>query len=227
MFHEYLICKKVIHMKRIGILGAGQVAKTLGNGFLQQGYEVMLSSRDIDKLTDWKNAGGQRAFIGSFKDAAMFGGIIVLAVSGKVAADVIDKAGPQNFDGKTIIDVTNPINDTPPEDGVLRFFTGLDESLMEILQERFPSGHFVKAFNSVGSAHMIDPNFKDGKPSMFICGNNDKAKNEVAGILDSFGWEVEDMGSATAARAIEPLCILWCIPGFLRNEWGHAFKLMR
>lgn len=214
-------------MKKIGILGSGQVAKTLGNGFLQLGYEVMLSSRDVEKLSDWKKAGGQRAFIGSFKDAAMFGGIVILAVQGKVAVEVLEKAGPRNIDGKTIIDVTNPIGDNPPEDGVLNFFTSLDESLMEILQDRFPSGHFVKAFNSVGSAYMVNPNFKDGKPSMFICGNNDKAKKEVSDILDQFGWEVEDMGTATAARAIEPLCMLWCIPGFLRNEWNHAFKLIK
>ena len=54
---------------------------------------------------------------------------------------------------------------------------------------------------------------------MFICGNDDDAKKTVAGILEQFGWEVADMGKAEAARAIEPLCMLWCIPGFLRNDW--------
>jgi 8-hydroxy-5-deazaflavin:NADPH oxidoreductase len=108
----------------------------------------------------------------------------------------------------------------------LKFFTSHDESLMERLQREFPSANFVKAFNSVGSALMVNPQFKGGKPTMFICGNSEAAKKSVGGILDQFGWEVADMGSAEAARAIEPLCMLWCLPGFLRNEWVHAFKLL-
>jgi predicted dinucleotide-binding enzyme len=129
--------------------------------------------------------------------------------------------------GKPIIDATNPIADAPPENGVLKFFTDLDDSLMEQLQSAFPDLRFVKAFSSVGSSLMVDPQFKDGKPTMFICGNDDAAKNTVSGILDQFGWETEDMGTAAAARAIEPLCILWCIPGFQKNEWNHAFKLLK
>jgi predicted dinucleotide-binding enzyme len=82
------------------------------------------------------------------------------------------------------------------------------------------------AFNSVGSALMVNPQFKDGKPTMFICGNNDQAKKKVIEILDEFGWETQDMGKAEAARAIEPLAMLWCIPGFANNQWNHAFKLL-
>ena len=126
-----------------------------------------------------------------------------------------------------MIDTTNPIAEAPPEDGVLRFTTSLDESLMEQLQHRFPDVNFVKAFNSVGNMFMVNPSFPGGKPSMFICGNNQEAKNEVQEILDLFGWETEDMGKAAGARAIEPLCMLWCIPGFLRNQWTHAFKLVK
>ncbi len=74
---------------------------------------------------------------------------------------------------------------------------------------------------------MVDPNFPGGKPTMFICGNDEAAKKSVTKILDEFGWETADMGSAESARAIEPLCMLWCLPGFLRNEWTHAFKLLK
>ena len=123
--------------------------------------------------------------------------------------------------------MTNPSAEAPPVEGVLRFFTSLDESLMERLQREFGDARFVKAFNSVGSASMVNPQFKGGKPTMFICGNDEPAKKIVTGILDQFGFETEDMGKAEAARAIEPLCILWCIPGFLRNDWVHAFKLLR
>ncbi len=97
---------------------------------------------------------------------------------------------------------------------------------MERQQRDFPEIRFVKAFNSVGSTLMVDPKFKGGKPTMFICGNNADAKRTVSKILDQFGWEVADMGPAEAARAIEPLCMLWCIPGFANNEWNHAFKLL-
>ena len=213
-------------MKKIGIIGSGVVAQSLGNGFIKHGYEVMLSSRDISKLSDWKEKGGNQAHVGSFEDAAKFGKIVVLAVKGDVAADAIEAAGPQNLQWKTVIDTTNPIANAAPENGVLKFFTNLDESLMERLQTQFPEVHFVKAFNSVGNAFMVDPSFKE-KPSMFICGNNDASKKDVHQILEKFGWEVEDMGKDTAARAIEPLCMLWCIPGMLRGQWSHAFRLIR
>ncbi|XZF15165.1 NADPH-dependent F420 reductase [Chitinophagaceae bacterium MMS25-I14] len=214
-------------MKKVGILGSGPVAKALGNGFLKHGYSVMLGSRSIEKLADWKAAGGAHASTGSFEDAARFGSIIVLAVKGSVAAEVIEQAGPQNLAGKTVIDTTNPIAAAPPEDGVLRFFSTMEESLMEHLQTRFPLLHFVKAFNSIGNGFMVNPSFKDGTPTMFICGNNDAAKDEVKSILTQFDWETWDMGKAAAARAIEPLCMLWCIPGLLHNQWSHAFKLMK
>jgi predicted dinucleotide-binding enzyme len=125
-----------------------------------------------------------------------------------------------------LVDTTNPIADAPPSNGVLKFFTNLDESLMERLQREFGNVRFVKAFNSVGHACMVNPRFKGGKPTMFICGNDEPAKKIVHGILDQFGWETADMGKAEAARAIEPLCMLWCIPGFLRNDWVHAFQLL-
>ena len=213
-------------MKKIGIIGSGQVAQALGNGFLKHGYQVMLSSHDAGKLTAWKDNGGDHAHIGSFEEASVFGDIVVLAVKGNVAASIIEEAGPQNMLRKTVIDVTNPIADAPPENGVLKFFTSLDESLMERLQTQFPEIHFVKAFNSIGNSFMVNPSFSE-KPTMFVCGNNDASKREVNEILDLFGWDIADMGKATAARAIEPLCMLWCIPGMLHNQWNHAFRLIK
>ncbi len=213
-------------MKKIGIIGSGIVAKTLGSGFVKFGYQVMLGSRDKNKLTDWQQSAGTNAHIGTPEETAKYGDIIVLAVKGSAAADAIDIAGPQNLRWKTVIDTTNPIEDAAPENGTLRFFSSVNESLMEVLQTRFPEIHFVKAFNCVGSAHMVKPGFAV-KPTMFTCGNNDHSKEEVHQILNQFGWEVADMGKATAARAIEPLCMLWCIPGFTKGEWNHAFKLLK
>ena len=210
---------------KIGILGSGTVAKTLAAGFLKHGYEVTVGSRTPGKLAEWasQNPGISTA---TFDAAAKFGSLIVLAVKGNRAVQALALAGPDNLSGKTIIDTTNPIEDAPPVNGVLPFFTDFNQSLMEDLQRQFADAHFVKAFNSVGAASMVNPQFKGGKPTMFICGNSDPARKQVTEILDQFGWETADMGKAEAARAIEPLCMLWCIPGFLRNQWTHAFKLL-
>lgn len=209
----------------IGIIGSGEVAKTLGAGFLKHGHAVMLGSREPAKLREWTSANaGAKA--GSFADTAKFGEIVVLAVKGDAALDAVKLAGAEALSGKTVIDATNPIAPAAPVNGVLKFFTTLDDSLMERLQSANPKVNFVKAFNSVGSARMVNPQYAGGKPTMFICGNDDAAKKAVSGVLDQLGWETLDMGKAEAARAIEPLCILWCIPGFLRNEWTHAFKVL-
>jgi predicted dinucleotide-binding enzyme len=212
---------------KVGILGSGDVGRALGNGFIKHGYEVMVGTRSPEKLSAWKEKAGKSGRIGGFAETAAFGDIIVLAVKGTTAKDTLKTAGAENLKGKTIIDATNPIAEAPPDHGVLKYFTTFENSLMEQLQAAFPEAHFVKAFNSVGNAFMVNPDFGGIKPTMFICGNNANAKKEVGKILDLFGFEVEDMGGVQAARAIEPLCILWCIPGFLRNQWTHAFKLLK
>jgi predicted dinucleotide-binding enzyme len=211
---------------KIGVLGSGDVGKSLAAGFLRHGHEVMVGTRQPAKLKEWtgKNPRGR---VGGFGDAAKFGEVVVLAVKGTAAAEALRAAGAANLGGKTVIDTTNPLADAPPVNGVLKFFTSLDESLMERLQREVPGARLVKAFSSVGNALMVNPSFEGGRPTMFICGNDDGAKATVTGILEQFGWETADMGKAEAARAIEPLCMLWCIPGFLRNDWAHAFKLLR
>ena len=210
---------------KVGVLGSGDVAKTLASGFLKHGHEVMMGTREPAKLKEWtgKNPKGR---VGSFAEAAKTGELVVLAVKGTASAEALRAAGASNLSGKTVVDVTNPIADAPPVNGVLKFFTTLDDSLMERLQRECPGAKLVKAFNSVGAAAMVNPQFKGGPPTMFMCGNDEGAKKTVNGILDQFGWQAEDLGGAEAARAIEPLCILWCIPGFLRNDWKHAFKLL-
>ena len=210
----------------VGIIGSGVVAQSLAAGFLKHGHEVMLGTRSPEKLDAWLGD-NPRGKVGSMASAAAFGELVVLAVKGTVALDALQAAGLANLAGKVVIDTTNPIADAPPVNGVLRFFTTLDESLMERLQKAVPAARFVKAFNSVGNAFMVDPHFAGGKPSMFICGNDEPARQTVRTVVESFGWDAQDMGKAEAARALEPLCMLWCIPGLLRNEWSHAFKLLK
>lgn len=211
---------------RVGIIGSGEVGTTLAEGFARHGHSVVIGSRLPIKLVEW----GQRhpnVRIGTFEIAAEHGEVVVLAVKGPAAIEALEIAGVANFADKTVIDATNPIADAPPVNGVLRVYTSSDESQMERLQKKIPAAHFVKAFSSVGADFMVEPRFKDGPPTMFICGNNADAKKTVSGILEAFGWDVADMGKVEAARAIEPLAILWCIPGILRDEWSHAFKLLR
>jgi 8-hydroxy-5-deazaflavin:NADPH oxidoreductase len=211
---------------KIGVLGSGDVGQTLAAGFLKHGHEVMIATREPAKLGQWLKA-NPKAKVGASSEAAVFGEALVLAVKGSIAAEALRAAGSQNLDGKLVIDACNPIADAPPVDGVLQLFTPRDQSLMESLQKEFAGARLVKAFNSVGARRMVNPEFKDGRPTMFICGNDESAKAAMTRILDQFGWETADMGTAAAARAIEPLCVLWCIPGFTKNEWMHAFKLLR
>lgn len=211
---------------KAGVLGSGDVAKALAAGLVSHGHQVKIGSRTPAKLAGWvaENPG---MLSGTFAEAAEFGELVIVAVKGTVAAEALELAGAKNLNGKTIIDACNPIEDAPPEKGVLRFFTDINESLMERLQRQFSGARFVKAYNSVGSGLMVNPQLAGGRPTMFICGNDDAAKKQVTKINDQFGWETADMGGAEAARAIEPLCMLWCLPGFLRNDWVHAFKVLR
>ena len=164
--------------------------------------------------------------VGTFDETAKFGDLLVLCVKGGAAKEALQLAGKENIAGKIIIDTTNPIGDKPPVNGVLNSFTDLNNSLMEQLQKDYPDAKFVKCFNSVGNLLMYKPQL-DATPTMFICGNDETAKKKVTDILTAFGWETADMGKAEAARAIEPLCVLWCIDGFLKNDWAHAFKLLK
>jgi len=214
---------------KTGIIGSAAVGQTLAKAFAQEGYEVMLGTRNTSKPEVVQFAtNNPNIKTGTFADTAAFGDILVLAVGGNVAEAAIKDAGLENFNNKVVIDVTNPIAKEAPVNGVLKFFTDINFSLMETLQQLAPEAKFVKAFSSVGSPLMYKPDFGGTKPTMFIAGNDGEAKTTVTHILDAFGWETADMGKAEAARAIEPLCILWCIPGFTNNDWaGHAFKLLQ
>jgi len=213
---------------KIGVIGSGEVGQTLGTAFLAEGHDVMLGTRDPEKdaVKKWKNE-NPKGQTGTFDATARFGELLILCVAGGGAASAVQQAGVGNFSGKVVIDTTNPIAGPPPETGVLQFFTEQNSSLMEKIQDLIPDANVVKAFNSVGNLMMYKPQLPGGVPTMFICGNSTVAKTTVTDILTSFGWETEDMGVAAAAQAIEPLCMLWCIPGFLHNRWNHAFKLLK
>ena len=213
-------------MQKVAVLGSGVVGQVLADGFLKHGHEVMRGSREPGKLAQWKGGAGAKAQTGTFADAAKWGEVVVLSVKGGAAVNLVESLAG-SLAGKVVIDTTNPIADAPPQNGVLKYFTTFDESLMERLQRAAPKARFVKAWNSVGNTFMVNPQLPGGPPTMFICGNDAGAKGEVKQILEKFGWDTADMGAIEAARAIEPLCMLYCIPGIAQGSWTHAFKLLR
>ena len=212
-------------MKKVAVIGSGVVGQTLADGLLKYGFAVIRATRDLSKLEDWKQSAGPDGSVLGIAEAAKAADLVVLAVKGAGAEEAVALCG-EGLLGKTVLDTTNPIANAPPNKGVLSFFTTLEDSLMERLQRKAPGAHFVKAFSCVGSPSMVDPKFA-ARPTMFICGNEAGAKAEATAILTAFGWDTEDMGPVEAARAIEPLCILWCIPGMTGKGWTHAFKLLR
>ncbi len=212
---------------KIGIIGSGIVGKTLAKAFTNEGHTVTLGTRNTSKEDVVKFNKETGIAVADFESTATNSELIVLATKGSVAEEALKLAGINNLSDKIIIDATNPIADAPPVNGALKFFTLMNESLMENLQKLVPDARFVKAFNSVGNAVMYKPDYAEGKPTMFICGNDDEAKKTVTDILTSFGWETEDMGKAEVAGSIESLCILWCAKGFNNNMWNHAFKLLK
>jgi predicted dinucleotide-binding enzyme len=210
-------------MSRFGVLGSGPVGHTLASGLKKKGHEVKIGSREPAKLAEFSKTSGIPG--GTLADVARWAEHAMLVVKGSGAIAAVKEAGPANLKGKLVIDVTNPIVEQPPEDGVIQFFTGPNSSLMEQLQTAYPEIHFVKAFNSVGHQLMVDPQF-DARPTMFYCGNDPGAKAITLDVIKQFGWQGADMGTVKGARAVEPLCQLWCIPAILQKHSNHAFHLL-
>ena len=212
---------------KIAVLGPGEVGKRLASGFVSVGHQVKLGSRDpkADKVKSWVAANGKTASAGSLNEAAAFGEIVVITTPWSGFENAIKLAGPDNFKGKVVIDVTNPL--VFHENGPPTLGGGYSESAGEQMQRRLRDARVVKAFNIVGNAHFIHPQFGTcGPPDMFICGNDDVAKKDVTGFLKQFGWSVIDIGGIEGARLLEPLAMLWITYAIQTGGWNHAFKLL-
>jgi predicted dinucleotide-binding enzyme len=213
---------------KVGILGSGDVAQSLGTGFATLGHDVKLGTRDpkSGKLDAWKKRVGAKGSVGTFAETAEFGEILVLATLGVANRDAVRSAGPERFAGKILIDVTNPLDFSkgmPPSLAV-----GHTESAAEQVQRELPKTHVVKSFNIIGHTLMFRPNLPGGPPDMWICGNDAKAKQRVTQILHDFGWpSVIDLGGLDGARLLEPLCVLWVRSALALGNWETGFKLLR
>jgi len=209
---------------KVGILGSGVVGKALGTGFLALGHEVMIGSREPDKLKPWVNVAGRGASAGTFEQAVRFGELIVLATLGTGTENAIHLAGGNNFIGKVVIDTTNPLDFSK---GAPQLSIGHTDSLGERVQRALNGAWVVKAFNTVGSPLMVNPRLPGGPPDMFICGDDDRAKSRVSEVCKDFGWGVIDIGGIQGSRYLEPMCMVWVLYGVRSNTWTHAYKLLR
>ncbi|HEY0881048.1 MAG TPA: NAD(P)-binding domain-containing protein, partial [Archangium sp.] len=184
---------------------------------------VRIGSREGNKLAAFAKEHGIAE--GKFSDVAAFADVVVIAVKGGVAVELAQGLASQ-LAGKPVIDTTNPISGAPVN-GMLPYFTAANDSLLQQLQRAVPGAHFVKAFNSVGSGLMVKPKLSGGKPAMFICGDDAGVKGTVSKLLAELGWQAEDVGPSGLGGPIEALCQIWCAPGFMRNDWAHAFAMLR
>jgi predicted dinucleotide-binding enzyme len=208
----------------VGVLGSGDVGRVLAGGFIKLGHDVKIGSRDPEKLREWVEKAGEHASAGTFEETAKFGDVIVLATLGTGAENALRMAGLDNFTGKVVIDATNPLEHSS---GLPKLSVGFSDSLGEQVQRLIPKARVVKAFNSVGNAHMIDPDLPNGPPDMFICGNDDDAKKLVAQVCRHWGWGVIDLGGIESSRYLEPMCMVWVMHGIRGGSWNHAFKMLQ
>ena len=208
---------------RIGILGSGDVGRALAAGFAGLGHDVKIGSRDPEKLRDWAGQAGPHVSTGTFAEVAAFGDVLVLATLGVGTEEAIKIAGIDAFDGKVVIDTTNPLDFST---GKPMLSIGHTDSLGEVIQRLLPKAHVVKAFNTVGNALMVNPSLPGGPPDMFLCGNDDGAKKIVTQICTHFGWGVIDLGGIEASRYLEPMCLTWVLHGMRSGSWRHAFKML-
>ena len=207
----------------VGVLGSGDVGRVLAGGFIGLGHDVKIGTRDPEKLREWASGAGERASVGSFEDAARFGDILVLATLGAGAESAMRMAGLANFDGKVVIDATNPLDFST---GKPQLYVGHTDSLGEQVQRLVPNARVVKAFNTVGNALMVHPQLPGGPPDMFICGNDEDAKKIVSQICAAWDWGVIDIGGIEGSRYLEPMCLVWVLHGLRGGTWMHAFKML-
>jgi 8-hydroxy-5-deazaflavin:NADPH oxidoreductase len=212
---------------RVGVLGTGEVGRRLAAGFGSRGHDVMIGSRDPAKpeLREWLSGDGAGVRAGTFAEAAAHGDLLVLALLGNAAEEAIADASPENFSGKVVIDAMNPLDFSggfPPKLSICG-----EDSLGERVQRALPNANVVKAFNTIGSPYFVDPSFSEGKPTMLIAGDDDRAKGTVRDVLADLGWsDTVDIGGIEGSRELEAVCIAWVKIGGARGAWDHGFKLL-
>jgi predicted dinucleotide-binding enzyme len=198
---------------KIGILGTGMVGNALGTKLVQIGNEVTMGSRKANNETaqKWAASLGERARSATFRDAAVFGEIVINCTGGAHSMEALETVGPEPLRGKILIDISNPLQQATDGSMVMAFCN--TDSLGERIQKAFPLTRVVKALNTVNCEVMIEPSRVPGDHNLFIAGNDAMAKKEVINHLNAwFSWKPEnivDLGDITAARGTEMMMPLW------------------
>lgn len=210
---------------KIAVIGSGDVGQALAKGLVACGHSVIIGTRDTSKKDlKWTKKHKARLKVGSFAEAADFGEIAILAVAWHAAENVLSIIRPE-LSGKIVIDVTNPLIFNEGEAPELAI--GHDMSAGEMVQQSLADSHVVKTLNTISYKHMVNPKFKSGTPTMFMCGNNESAKAHVRSLLSELGWsDVQDIGPIEKSRLLEPLCLLWIEYGALNDTWDHAISII-
>lgn len=213
---------------KIGVLGTGDVGRVLAKGLADRGHEVKLGSRtpQAEAAQGWLKTAGPKASVGTPAETAAHGEIVVLATPWTGTESVIALAGgPSAFAGKIVMDGTNPLDFSK---GAPALALGHTDSGGETVQRWLPAAKVVKVFNTVGNVSMVNPSFPAGKPTMFICGEDDGAKKVVDGLVQALGWEPAfDIGPIAGARYLEAMCMLWVSVFMKTGSPHHAFALLR
>ncbi len=210
---------------RVGIIGTGNVGQALGKGLVKSEHEVMIGTREPGKLSAWQKEAGTSARVGSNAEAAKFGEMIIFCPKWEGAKQALELTGKENFAGKIVIDTTNPLkftSQTSFEPAVTH-----PQSCAKILQEWIPAAKVVKCFNTVPAHYMANPSFTEGKPDMFIAGNDSNAKQKVSELCQKWGWNVNDVGDVNQAYLVEGLALMFIHMGLTTNNWNMAWKLLR
>ena len=219
---------------KIGILGTGVVGETLGTALIAKGNEVKMGSRthNNEKAAAWVAKNGAKASQGTFKDAAIFGEMILLCLNGDNAMNALHIAEAKSFDNKIVIDVSNPLDFSKGMPPTLIASLSNTTSLAEEGQKFLSGAKIVKALNTLTAALMVNPSLvNNGDHNLFICGNDAAAKQTVSQFLaDQFGWNKEniiDVGDITAARTTEAIVPFWVRLMMAKGTPMFNFKIVQ
>jgi predicted dinucleotide-binding enzyme len=225
---------------RIGILGTGIVGQTLGLGLAQLGFSILLGTRDPSRLNepkgrgpsartldDWIVEAGSGASVGTFREAAAQSELVINALSGTVSLEVLHSVGEEQINGKTLIDISNPIDFS--RGFPLTLFVKDTDSLGEMLQRAFPDGRFVKTLNTMSATLMVNPALVgNGEHTVFLSGNDPAAKSQVAGLLRELGWkDILDLGAISTVRGTEMMLAIGHAVMQALCPMEIAFKVVR
>ncbi|MEL7092181.1 MAG: NAD(P)-binding domain-containing protein [Pseudomonadota bacterium] len=197
---------------KYAVLGTGMVGHTLASALVALGHEVRMGARTADnaKAAAWATATGGHAGQGAFADVSAWADRVIVAVSGAHIVAVADSITDAAVAGKTVIDVTNPLDFSQGMPPTLVPELSNTTSAAEALQARLPGARIVKTLNTMNHAVMVNPGRVPGSHDVFLCGDDEDAKADVAEMLAAFGWAAPvDLGPLAAARGLEGLMPFW------------------